>query len=83
MFGPKAQKAVQTYKAIKDDIKLQGLLVLFGSIEKMIASFKVKNANAYGYDKNGKEVVMVPIEEHTYIRKLYDDGLKAFRHNTP
>jgi len=83
MFGPKAQKAVESYKAIKDDIELQGLLVLFGSMEKIIHSFKVNNGNAFGYDESGQEVIMVPIEEHTYIRKLYDKDLKAFRHNTP
>lgn len=83
MFGPNAQKAVEGYKAIKNDKELQGLLVLFGSMEPIIHSFKVSNANAYGYDEKGLEIIKVPIEEHTYIRKLFDEDLKAFRHNTP
>ena len=63
MFGPRASAAVKNYKSIPDDPVLKGLLVLFGSMEKMLHSFKVDAEQAYGYDTEGKEVVKVPITD--------------------
>ncbi len=83
MFGPGAGEAVETYKNIKDDQTLKGLLVLFGSMEKILHSFKVDDEYAYGYDEKGREVIRVPVTEPIFIRKFFDKDLKAYRHNTP
>jgi len=83
MFGPRAKEAVETYKNIKDDQTLKGLLVLFGSMEKILHSFKVDDEDAYGYDEKGHEVIRVPVTEPIFIRKFFDSDLNAYRHNTP
>ena len=83
MFGPGAGAAVETYKNIRDDQTLKGLLVLFVSMEQLLHSFKVDNDYAYGYDEKGKEVIKVPVTEPIYVREFFDKKLKAYRHNTP
>ncbi|MDP2645553.1 MAG: dehydrogenase [Desulfobacterales bacterium] len=83
MFGPRALAAVKTYKSIPDDPVLKGLLVLFGSLEKIVHSFKVDGEHAWGYDVGGKEVVKVPVTEPVFVRKFFDAERKAYRHNTP
>jgi len=83
MFGPGVGKAVETYKNIKDDQTLKGLLVLFGSFEKILHSFKVDREHAYGFDEKGKEIINVPVTEPIYVRDVFDKDLKAYRHNTP
>lgn len=83
MFGPHASAAVATYKQIPDDNALKGLLVLFGSMEKILHSFKVTDDRAFGYDAAGNEVVSVPITEPFFVREFYDKQRKAYRHNTP
>ncbi len=83
MFGPGVGKAVETYKNIRDDQTLKGLLVLFGSFEKILHSFKVDREHAYGFDEKGKEIISVPVTEPIYVRDVYDKNLKAVRLNTP
>jgi nitrate reductase beta subunit len=83
MFGPGAEKAVETYRAIKDDQTLKGLLMLFGSLEKIPHTFKVDDEYAYGYDDKGDEVQKVPVTEPIFVREPYDKKLKAYRNNTP
>ncbi len=83
MFGPRTGEAIETYKHIKDDQTLKGILVLFGCMEKILHSFKVDSKYAYGYDKKGKEVVKVPVTEPIYVREFFDKELKAYRQNTP
>jgi nitrate reductase beta subunit len=83
MFGPGAARAIETYKSIKDDQTLKGLLVLFGSMEKRLASFKVDANHAYGYDDAGNETVKVPLTEPMYVREFFDKKLHVYRHNTP
>jgi len=83
MFGPRAGNAVQTYSNAKNDLTLKGLMVLFGSMEKVLHSFKVDKDAAHGYDEKGNEAVKVPITEPMYIREFYDKKLRAYRHNTP
>ena len=83
MFGPGVGKAIETYKNIKDSQTLKGLLVVFGSFEKILHSFKVDRSYAYGYDEKGKEVIKVPVTEPIYVRDVFDKDLKAYRHNTP
>ena len=83
MFGPGVGNAVQAYRNAKDDLTLKGLLVLFGSMEKILGSFKVDKNYAYGYDEKGNDVVKVPLTEPMYVRDFYDKKLNAYRHNTP
>jgi nitrate reductase / nitrite oxidoreductase, beta subunit len=83
MFGPGAATAVETYKRIPDDQTLKGLLVLFGSMEKILHSFKVDAEYAHGYDAAGNEVKKVPVTEPVFVRQFFDKKLNAYRHNTP
>ena len=83
MFGPRVGNAVQAYRNAKDDLTLKGLLVLFGSMEKILGSFRVDKNYAYGYDEKGNDVVKVPLTEPMYVRDFYDKKLNAYRHNTP
>ncbi len=76
LFGPGAKKAVEIYKNAKDDIKLLGLLMLFGATNKIIHSFKVEGdidrGHCIGYDDKGNEIVRVPLKEPVIIREEYD-----------
>nr|WP_218251196.1 4Fe-4S dicluster domain-containing protein [Candidatus Magnetobacterium casensis] len=83
MFGPGVGNAVKTYKNIPNDQTLKGLLVLFGSMEKTLSSFKVDEKFAYGYDGKGGEIVKVPVTEPMYVREFFDQKLQAYRQNTP
>ncbi|MBF0518611.1 MAG: dehydrogenase [Nitrospirae bacterium] len=83
MFGPQAENAVKTYLEIRNDMTLKGLLVLFGSMERIISSFRVDGKTAAGFDEKGNEIVKVPVTEPTFIREFYDAKLQAYRHNTP
>lgn len=75
--------AVKTYKNIPNDQTLKGLLVLFGSMERLLSSFKVDEHLAYGYDEKGNEIVKVPVTEPMYVREFFDQKLKVYRQNTP
>ena len=57
--------------------------MLFGSLKKLLGSFKVDTNHAYGYDEKGNEAVKVPLTEPMYIRAYYDKKIKVYRHNTP
>ncbi|MBF0457096.1 MAG: dehydrogenase [Nitrospirae bacterium] len=83
MFGPGVGTAVRTYKNIPNDQTLKGLLVLFGSMEKILSSFKVDDKLAYGFDDKGNEIVKVPVTEPMFVREFFDSKLKVFRQNTP
>lgn len=76
LFGPKAPKAVNKYRNAYEDKNLVGIMVLAGSTDRIIDTFKVegdiKNGYAYGYDENGIEVVRVPLKEPIFIRDEYD-----------
>lgn len=77
LFGPGAKRAVELYKKARDDKRLIGLLMLFGSTDRILTSFKVdgdiENGTAYGYEADGKEAVSVPLKEPIIIRKEYDN----------
>ncbi len=79
MFGPGAKKATAAYKKAKDDEELIGVLLLAGSSEKIIESFKVQNSVAIGYDGKGHEITRVPIKEPTVVRPQYDERLDVYR----
>ncbi len=77
LFGPGAKRAVELYKKAYEDKRLVGLLMLFGSTDKIVHSFKVEgdinNGFCVGYDDRGLEIVRVPIKEPTILRKAYDE----------
>jgi len=83
LFGPGAKNAVETYKNAHKDKKLVGLLMLFGSTDKIIYSFKVEgeldNGFCIGYDDKGKEIVRVPLKEPIFIREEYDEERDVHR----
>ena len=72
LFGPGAKRSTELYTKAYDDEKLVGLLMLFVSTDRIIHSYKVKNALCYGYDDKGVEVVKVPLKEPIVIRQAYD-----------
>jgi nitrate reductase / nitrite oxidoreductase, beta subunit len=81
MFGPDADAAIEKYGTIKDDPQLLGLMMLFGSTERIMHSFKVDGEIARGYDDKGQEVVSVPLSEPTFIRTYFDTVREAYLHN--
>jgi len=81
MFGPHVKQAVETYKRVKDDPELLGVLLLMGATDRWIERFRVKDGFAYGYDAKGDEVARVPLKEPIYIRPAFDARHGAFRHN--
>lgn len=82
MFGPGVPHAKEVYRGIKDDPELLGAMLLFGSTNRWISKFRVRQGWAYGYDEKGSEMVRVPLKEPTYIRPLFDALQTAYRHNT-
>lgn len=76
LFGPKAKRAVELYKKAYEDKKFIGILMLMGSTDDIISSFRVEgdidNGQCIGFDDKGKEVARVPLKEPIIIRKEYD-----------
>lgn len=72
VFGPGAENAVKIYRNALNDKKLVGLLMLFGSTDRIIHSFKAEGDSCIGFDESGKEIVKVPIKEPIYLRPEYD-----------
>lgn len=76
LFGPGADQAVAMYKNAKNDIELIGALMLFGSTDRIIDSFKVagnlETGTTSGFDAQGKQVISVPLKEPIVIREKYD-----------
>jgi nitrate reductase beta subunit len=72
----------------KDDPELLGLLMLFGSTERIMETWDVRDGVARAYDEQGEEIVAVPLQEPTFVRKLEFatevEGKPAtgYRHNT-
>jgi nitrate reductase beta subunit len=83
MFGPQVDQAIELYKNIKNDEELLGCLTLFGSTNRWVEKFKIKDGYAYGFDTKGAEIVKVPLKEPVYIRPFRDEQHQAYRHNTP
>ncbi len=82
MFGPGVERAMETYRAIRDDSELLGAMLLFGATDRWISKFRVRNGWAFGYDEKGSELVRVPLKEPSYIRPLFDTVQQTYRHNT-
>ncbi|PKN81956.1 MAG: dehydrogenase [Chloroflexi bacterium HGW-Chloroflexi-9] len=81
MFGPNVDEAVETYQQIAADDELLGLMMLFGSTERIMHSFAVKDGIATGYDEDGTELVSVPLREPTFIREYFDEVHNTYRQN--
>jgi len=86
LFGPGAERAVNLYKKAMEDIDLIGLLMLFGSTDKIINTFKVdntgsdlSNGTSSGYDEKGTEIIRVPLKEPIVIRKEHDEKRDVHR----
>ncbi len=77
LFGPRSKKAVEMYKSATEDINLIGLLMLFGSTDKIVRKFKVegdiKTGFCIGFDENNMEVARVPLTEPIIIRNKFDE----------
>jgi nitrate reductase beta subunit len=83
MFGPNVQDSIDRYKKLREDPVAQGLLVLMGSTDRIIHSFKVKNGTASGYDEKGDEIISVPVTEPLTERMAFDPKYGTVRNNTP
>lgn len=83
MFGPRVEESIEEYKKLRDDPVTKGLLVLMGSTDKIIHSFKVENNIAYGFDEKGEEIINVPVQEPIHDRTAFDEKIGAVRNNTP
>ncbi|MEX2032773.1 MAG: dehydrogenase, partial [Dehalococcoidia bacterium] len=81
MFGPGVDEAVETYQQISTDDELLGLMMLFGSTERIMHSFAVADGIATGYDEDGTELVSVPLREPTFIREYFDEVHNTYRQN--
>jgi nitrate reductase beta subunit len=81
MFGPGADHAVETYANAKDDPELLGLMMLFGSSERIMHRFRVDAETAIGMDENGVELVRVPVREPSWVRTYFDEVRQAYNHN--
>jgi len=81
MFGPGADAAIETYAKAKDDPELLGLMMLFGSSERIMHRFAVEDEVARGFDEKGEEVVSVPLREPTFIRTYFDSVRQSYLHN--
>lgn len=83
MFGPNVDDAIARYRKLQADPVAQGLLVLMGSTDRIMHSFKVKDGIASGYDEKGDEIVSVPVTEPMFERSAFDSKLGVVRNNTP
>ena len=83
MFGPKVDAAIQKYRKLSADPVTQGLMVLIGSTDRIIHSFKVEGGIARGFDEAGHEIVSVPVTETPIERPAFDEKLNTVRNNTP
>jgi len=81
MFGHGVPQAIETYKRARDDKRLLGALMLFGSTPEILHRFRVIGDLAIGYDEKGGEVVRVPLTEPFQIRAFFDEARKVYRHN--
>lgn len=81
MFGPGAERAVQTYRNARNEPELLGIFMLMGATDRWIDKFRVAGGFVYGYDSKGAEIVRVSLKEPVYVRPFYDAERKVYRHN--
>jgi nitrate reductase beta subunit len=88
MFGPGVERAIEAYRNAADDPELLGCMMLFGATERIMHRFDVRGGVARGYDRDGEEIVAVPLREPEVVRPFEFDteveGRPAigYRHNT-
>ncbi|MCS6799864.1 MAG: dehydrogenase [Myxococcota bacterium] len=82
MFGPRAPAAVRAYREAREDPVLRGLLVLFGSTNRIVWRFRVQNDVAVAYGEDGSELVRVPVTEPVVVRPAMDRLYQIRRENT-
>lgn len=82
LFGPGVEQAKNLYRALADDRKLLGALLLFGATNRIITRFEVQGDQAVGWDVDGAEVARVPFTEPIYVRDHHDARRNVYRHNT-
>lgn len=81
MFGWGVEDAISTYRKAKEDRKLLGALLLFGSTPDIIHHYKLEEKHTVGYDEQGVELVRVPLREPIHVRVVYDENYKTHRSN--
>jgi nitrate reductase beta subunit len=81
MFGWGVDEAIAAYRRAKDDKKILGALLLFGSTPDLIHHYKLEGRYTIGYDERGVELVRVPLREPIHVRVVYDDKHQAYRSN--
>jgi nitrate reductase / nitrite oxidoreductase, beta subunit len=81
MFGWGVQEAIDLYRQAPDDKELLGALLLFGASPLIIERFAVRGDEAIGFDRDGAELVRVPLYEPIHVRAAYDDRVDAYRTN--
>lgn len=81
LFGPGAEKAVETRTS--PDEELFAVLKLFGTTTDIIETYALENGVVRGFDRQGKQVVKVPMEEPLYARRFHEPEYGAHRFNEP
>jgi len=81
MFGPGAVSAVELYRNANKDKELLGALLLFGSTEKIIHSYRVEGHLSIGLNENGEEIVRVPFTEPVFIRPFKIEETQTYLYN--
>ncbi len=66
MFGPGVGEAIRKYESPSHE--LLGVLQLFGATRGIIYTYEITDDTAIGYDKDGAELVRVPIYDTLIVR---------------
>ncbi len=82
LFGPGVERAKAIYRALREDRKLLGALLLFGASQRIITRFEVRDDRVLGWDVDGEQVADVPFTEPSWVRPHYDEANDVYRHNT-
>ncbi len=82
VFGPDVARVKALYRNVREDPRLLGALLLFGSTNHIITRFDVSGETAIGWAEDGTEVARVPFTEPTYLRDYFDRRFGVYRHNT-
>lgn len=83
MFGPGVDKAIETYKSVKNDKDLLGAFLLFGNTPKITHSYKTDDEYTMGFDEKGEVTTKVPLTEPVYVRPFKNPTTGANHHNIP
>ncbi len=83
LFGPGVDKAIETYKNIKNDKDLLGAFLLFGNTPKITHSYKTDGEFTMGFDEKGEVTTKVPLTEPVFVRPFKNETTGANHHNIP